>query len=334
MHRKLPALLLISLFLVFSLSAHAAAGAPPAIGTGPTAAPMTGVVIDSPENGSHLNGLNITVSWHMTGSVAAIQFYLVSVDGGGWINNSLRTSISLIMPQEGAHSVRVQAWTEIEVVYSDMVIFFMDTIPPTVIDYQPIGTQVPVSAEIVVTFSEEMNKDSVIVTGVQGTSTWDGQTVTVTITPYEPLLLEHNYLLIVYGQDLAGNNLTWFSWSFSTTSQGSVTGQVVDDRGDLVADADVLLLHNNEVVAETKTDDNGRFQISAPAGSYNLTISKDSIIAKTVPVEITAGGALDIGVVQVQPAPDYEWVVIDAVIVVGALGLFFVGNRNQRLRRK
>jgi hypothetical protein len=332
MHRKLPALLLISLFLVFSLSADAAADVPPSIGTGPTAVPMTGVVIDSPENGSHLNGLNITISWHMTGSVAVVQFYLVSVDGGGWINNSLRTSISLIMPQEGAHSVRVQAWTEIEVVYSDMVIFYMDTIPPTVIDYQPIGTQVPVSAEIVVTFSEEMSRDTVIVTGVQGNSTWNGQTLT--IAPYEPLLLEHNYLLIVYGQDLAGNNLTWFSWSFSTTSQGSVTGEVRDDGGNAVADAKVTLLADGEAVKETTTDENGAFQLSAPAGSYNLSISGPGIIAKTVPIEISAGGQLDLGVVEVQQAAGSEWLVIDFAIVVGAIGLFFVGNRSQRLRRK
>jgi len=333
MHPKLRTLLLTSLFLVsLSLCTNAATAPSLAFGKAPMAVPMTGVVIDSPVNGSHLSALNITVSWHVIGPVAVIQYYLVSVDWGSWINNSLRTSITLIMPQDGAHSVRVQAWTEVEAVYSDTVIFVMDTIPPSVIGHLPTGTEVPASSVMVISFSEDMNQGSVQVTGIQGNSNWDDRTLT--LTPYEPLLLEQNYIITVYGQDLAGNNLTWFAWSFSTSDLGSVKGQVRDDQYSTVSGADVLLIADGEVVAETTTDADGRFQLSAPAGAYDLSISKSDIIAKTVPVEISVGEEVDLGVVEVQLAPDYAWLLINAVIVIGAVGLFFVGNRNQRLRRK
>lgn len=332
MHPKLPTLLLASIFLV-CLSSSALAATPPSLGSGtaPTA-PSVGLVIDSPSNGSYLNSLNITISWHMTGSEAIIQYYLVKVDEGAWINNSLHTSISLIMPQEGAHLARVQAWTEIGGVYADDVLFVVDKVPPTIIGHAPTGSEAPASSLIVISFSEEMEVSSVVVTGIQGGSSWSGSSLT--LTPNDPLQLDHEYVVTVLGQDLAGNDLSEYTWSFSTTSEGSVAGQVRDGRNSTVPGADVLLISRGEVIASTTTDSDGRFQLSAPSGTYNLTISKSDVVTKTVQVEIVSGEEMDLGVVEVELAPDYAWVLINAVIVVGAVGLFWVGRRNQRLGRK
>jgi hypothetical protein len=331
MNRKLLTLLFASLFAVI-LSSGALA-APPSIGVGAAPmAPATGLVIDSPSNGSYLNSVNITVSWHIVGPTSSVQYYLVKVDGGAWINNSLRTSITLIMPEDGMHLVDVQAWTELEGLYSANVFFVVDRAPPTVIWHGPTGSGVPISSAIVISFSEPMQTSEVKVTGVQGHSSWEG--ANLTLTPNEPLLLDQEYTIVVSGQDLAGNNISGYSWSFSTTNQGTLTGQVRDDSNNTVADAEVVLLLKGEVVASTTTDSQGMFQLSAPSGTYNLTISKSEIITRTVSVEIISGEETDLGVVSVELTPDYTWVLINVVIIAGAVGLFLVGRRNQKLRKK
>jgi hypothetical protein len=88
------------------------------------------------------------------------------------------------------------------------------------------------------------------------------------------------------------------------------------------------------VVVTTSTDDDGAFLITAPKGKYNLTISKQEIASITVPVDIVSGEELDLGVIEVEQAPDYQWIVIDIIIIIGAIGLFWVGKRNQRLGKR
>ncbi|HUL39853.1 MAG TPA: carboxypeptidase regulatory-like domain-containing protein [Methanomassiliicoccales archaeon] len=332
MNRKLLTLALASLFIA-CLSSGALAITPAAIGATPSAL-TNGLIIDTPTNGSRLNSLDITISWHVTGSVSAVQFYLVKVDQGSWINNSLRTSFTLIAPQDGSHQVWVQAWTDIENVYSAIVLFVVDTIPPTVIGHSPTGYGVAVSSFIFASFSEEMDVATVVVTGVQGQTTWAGNDLT--LTPSEPLLADHDYNIVINGRDLAGNNLSEYSWSFSTATadQGTLTGQIRDNRNDTVAGASVDLLSKGEIVSSTTTDSDGRFQIDAPGGSYNLTISKSSIVTRTVQVDIAAGRNTDLGVVDVDLTPNSAWILIDVIIVVGAIALFLVGRRNQKLRRK
>lgn len=331
MIRKLSILLLASLF-VACLSSGALAAQPSFGSLAAPTAPSTGLVIDSPSNGSYLNSANITVQWHLLGPTAAIQYYLVRVDEGAWINNSLRTSITLIMPEEGTHQVNVLAWTEFDGLYSASVHFIVDTISPTVIAYSPTGNNVPITSVITVSFSEPMRNWSVDANGVQGYSSWDSNNVT--FTPTAPLQANQEYTITVSGYDLAGNNISGFSWSFDTTDLATLSGQISDGNNNAVADADVVLISKGEVIASTTSDSEGRFQLSAPSGTYNLTISKPNVITKTVQVEMMSGEATDLGVVTVELVPDYTWILIDVVIIAGAIGLYLVGRRNQKLGKK
>ena len=124
------------------------------------------------------------------------------------------------------------------------------------------------------------------------------------------------------------------SWTFSITGDGTVKGQVKDEGNNTVAGAEVTLRSGDMVVVTTSTDDDGAFSITAPNGKYNLTISKQEIVSFTVPVDIVSGEELDLGVIEVEQAPDYQWIVIDIIIIIGAIGLFWVGKRNQRLGKR
>ncbi len=331
MNRRPLTLLFAALFVACSAFSVIAPSASPVLAAGPLA-PSAGLIIDTPLNGSHLSSSNISITWHLVGSLSSIQYYSVKVDEGAWLNNLTGTSFSLISPEEGAHRVMVEAWTELEGLYYAEVTFFVDTVPPEVVGFSPTGNGALASSAIIISFSEQMDPYSVTIDGVEGTSGWNGNVLT--ISPNVPWQMDHQYTIVVNGNDLAGNNLSTFSWSFATADLGTISGQVKDERNETVQGADIVLLQGGEIVASTTTDSEGRFSLTAPSGSYNLTISKSDIITRTIQVEVIGGQGVDLGEVSVQLVPSSTWILIDVVIVIGAVGLFLVGRRNQKLAKK
>jgi methionine-rich copper-binding protein CopC len=108
------------------------------------------------------------------------------------------------------------------------ITFSAGTTTPQITATNPTNNQgnVDVTASITATFNEQMNSQSiaVIVTGpngsVQGTTTYDSGTMTVTFTPSSSLSSATQYTVNVHGIDLAGNSLLPQSninpWSFTT----------------------------------------------------------------------------------------------------------------------
>lgn len=89
--------------------------------------------------------------------------------------------------------------------------FSIDTTPPTVIDYSPTGSDVPVEAIVRVTFSEEMNRTSVedafsMVPVVNGSFIWDNNTLK--FVPHRLTYgIRYNVRIKGDAKDLAGNSL-------------------------------------------------------------------------------------------------------------------------------
>lgn len=295
-------------------------------------APEDGLYITSPENGTSGNVTTLTVSWQVVSPGPGLFYFLVKVDDGAWINNSQRTSITLISLEEGWHLVQVQASNELGSYYADRVEFEVDTLPPSITSRSPTGSGAALSSEIMVYFSEDMDRGSVQIQGAQGTLTWGARGFV--LTPYEALAPATNYTIEVTGLDLAGNHLVGGTWSFNTTDKGSIAGKVKDDRNYTVEGVEVKVLKDGAVIASTTTDSNGNFNVEAPQGSYNLSLSSPKIEARTLQVNVSAGETLELGVVKVERAPDYTWVAIDVVIVLGAVGFFFVGRRRDGLKPK
>ncbi|MCD4817018.1 MAG: Ig-like domain-containing protein, partial [Methanosarcinales archaeon] len=107
-----------------------------------------------------------------------------------------------------------------------------DTTPPTVTGNEPTGTNVPVTTQISVTFSEAMNKTSVenafdIDPSVNGTFTWS----TMNFNPDANLTPNtlYNVTIGTGAEDLAGNNLsTAYLWNFTTATPSDTTDPVVN----------------------------------------------------------------------------------------------------------
>jgi outer membrane protein assembly factor BamB len=108
-----------------------------------------------------------------------------------------------------------------------------DTVAPTVVDYAPNGTSIPIGTPIMLRFSEPMNRTSVegafsAVPAISGTFSWFGDTLNLDLTG--PLWYSMPYTITVgtAAKDAAGNPLeSPFSWQFTTTSTPDTTPPVV-----------------------------------------------------------------------------------------------------------
>lgn len=121
-----------------------------------------------------------------------------------------------------------------------------DATAPRVVSVSPanLASNTPVSSSIIATFSESIdpatiNSQTFTVSGITGTVTYNGSTVT--FTPNQSLPANSNFTAVVAGgssgvKDAAGNPLTAnYEWSFSTCGMTSASTYTVS--WDAVADA-------------------------------------------------------------------------------------------------
>jgi hypothetical protein len=128
-----------------------------------------------------------------------------------------------------------------------------------------------------------MNKTltSIVIDGVNGTVTWNGDIAT--FKPSSRLVGNLEYTVTVNGKDLAGNDLNETTWSFRTAKVvGTVSGIVIDDDGKPVAGATVTL---DSRITTTDVDGRYRFDDVSP-GTYNITATKDGRVTATATVSM------------------------------------------------
>ena len=160
----------------------------------------------------------------------------------------------------------------------------VDNIPPAVISTSPPdrATHVNVSASIVITFSEAMNKAHLDLdiepwTGGGATIAWSTDGKTVTIDPEEPLADDQQYLLTIYPggvRDLAGNAIAEGHVVVFTTGtaleNGSIAGAIEGDPGSAADDPSGAV-----VTAETDTTNYYRYTFVASNDTYAISYLPD-----------------------------------------------------------
>ena len=164
-----------------------------------------------------------------------------------------------------------------------------DITPPEIISYAPQGLNAEQGDSITITFSEDMNASTVVVmvNDVTQNGTWNDRTFELDIG----LDFETDYIVTVNGQDLSGNNMTEFSWTFRTEGpNATVSGRVIDEDGNPLAGVRVVLDG-----VEAVTGDDGRFSLEVAPGNYSFEFWKDDYTAHTLSIHVLPGEDQDIG---------------------------------------
>ncbi len=251
--------------------------------------------IDSPENGS-VQGSDVEIIWHAVDFLSGVTGYRIRIDGDDWIAlNASVNHYTFMGLSEGTHVVEVSATDLAGNTNTTQVSFATDSTPPSVTANTPVGNDVPVNSTISVTFSENVVHSSVhldVLAGnqsVSGTITWVNNTLIFTPSRHLPYATQH--MVTVSGaRDSVGNEMENYTWTFTTTNIGTVTGTVLDENGNPVSGATVTA----DTGQSTTTDANGNFSLDVPMGARTLTISKDGYDATTLNATVVPGESVNL----------------------------------------
>jgi len=164
----------------------------------------------------------------------------------------------------------------------------------------------------------------VTVNNVTQNGTWTDRTCTLNLT----LDVNTDYHIRVSGQDLAGNVMTEFSWTFRTEGvNATVYGRVLVNSTPL-AGAKVVL--GEQTVYTNAT---GHFSLILPPGDHVLNLTMDGYRDKMVIAHVDPGEDVDLGDILLEPVDEdqYEGVLIYAGVAIAAivlgLSLWFLRRR-------
>ena len=96
-----------------------------------------------------------------------------------------------------------------------------------------------------------------------------------------------------------------FSAGTAWAQYGTVRGKVVDDKGQPLAEAEVILELQGDMAKKStlKTGKKGDFiQVGLPRGSYKVTVSKIGFQPVAVPAQVATGETADLGEIKLAPA--------------------------------
>ncbi len=108
-------------------------------------------------------------------------------------------------------------------IVSNILLFTSDTAPPTITGSTPAGSNVPVTTQITVTFSEMMNQSSVqsafsTSPATTGIFSWSGNTMIYTPSSILAYGIPYDVTIGAGAKDLADNSLMPYIWQFTTAT--------------------------------------------------------------------------------------------------------------------
>jgi hypothetical protein len=228
------------------------------------------------------------MSWTATDALSGIGHYEVSIDGISWISTT-STSYHFSGLEDGCWILYVRAYDAAGNLGERSTSVIIDTIAPTA-EVTATGDGVDITSDIVIRFSEAMSTDSVTVAvdGVRMPISWSGNEARCTL-----YLLERDrpYVLVIHGQDLAGNEVET-TRTLGTTETGEISGTLTDEGGAPLANVIVKLSSG----ITTSTNAFGQYTFrNVTAGSYTITVELKGFEPLTMEVEVVGGESTSIG---------------------------------------
>jgi hypothetical protein len=187
------------------------------------------IYIMDPENDILINEASVMLSWVHSDDGSGVATVICAVDGELHWNVTWAHTSHIVDLEEGFHVVTLTAVDRAGNIETARLEITVDTISPSIRSYQPAGAEIGIDVEIMVTFSEEMDRENTTlsVIGAEGMISWDGDTIVLTTS--DTLSYSKEYTAVVNGKDNAGN-MVEFSWKF-TTKEKPVDGGDDDDQG-------------------------------------------------------------------------------------------------------
>lgn len=230
-------------------------------------------------NGARLNSssVELVLSSSDVGGSGGVNYW-VKVNAAPWTDLGHRGRVTLLLG-EGSSLVQVKAMDMVGNEAFSNLTLYVDTVTPNVLHHSLVGASVPSDGVLILTFSEPMDQENVMVTvdGMLVVLHWESNTALY--APPGGWLEGSDHEVRVNGMDLSGNHLPGLTWSFRIGMiMFWVNGTVLDGFGDPVANAKLII--DGSVVATT--DLFGNFSFLIAPGTYRVTVSGEGLVNRTV----------------------------------------------------
>lgn len=181
------------------------------------------VWIDHPAEGSTVGSSGL-IEWNGADNISGMDRYEIKLDEKAWAKVGNGTDMKFGELHDGTHAINLRGYDKAGNNFLLSRTFRVDATAPIVVFHTPPGDNISVDSNIIITFSEEMDRDSVSiwVSGVEGEITWDRNKAA--FSPDSSLMYSTEYNVNVTGSDLYNNSMENCCWSFITKKE------VTDDK--------------------------------------------------------------------------------------------------------
>lgn len=300
-------------------------------------APM--IEITSPIDSSLLNTSAVNVTWNIIEEGSGIGMIRIRLDEGPWIFTNETDYKKLPSASDGNHSIMIEAVDNVGNSCTSSINFSIDTIPPSVIDFGPMGTNIERDEAIFIDIGEEIDAFSVefyIVPDVPGRISFAPTRIEFIPDNYLDAGIE--YTIITRFSDHAGNQVGPYEWEFTIADyylEGLVKGYVVDKNGEYVLGAMVTIGNITGF-----TDIFGRFDLEVMPGELTIIIEKEGYTAYTGNLTLLPTQEVDLGklILEGGTSPVVEeddekipWLPIVIIgIIVGGLAIGYMTMKKRK----
>lgn len=287
--------------------------------------------ITYPVNDEYVTYTDLTVEWSASDALSGMDSFMISLNGGDFIETDELTNHYLTDLPQGTNTVIIRGYDLAGNFIDESVEFIIDSEKPRVISHSPTGEGVGKADEIVVEFSESVIPETVEldVGGIVGQIVWDG--LIMTFKPVSPWSGGATIIVTITAMDPAGNEMIPFDWSFKIDDTGMIKGILVDTIGNPVSSATILV----DGIESGTTGDYGDFELGVAPGYHEIVFTKDGFNDLHWMVNIPEGGSVELSGMYLQRsqvAPHgsdgdgddgsiLPFVIIGIVVVVLLIGL-------------
>jgi hypothetical protein len=301
-------------------------------------------IVDSGENVFTNSQVTLDATISETGS--GISSYLwTQISGPGILTFGTpdAQTTTAVADTPGTYIIRLTVMDNANNSGYDDISFSWDLTPPEASGY-PTGTGLSVYTDIVVSFTEPVNKSLAesaftMNPSVEGNFLWNFDGSELTFDPVSFLNSNTQYSMSLDSDevlDLAGNQmLNDYVWIFTTGGDvtGNLRGEVLKENGRGLAGATVRIEGTDFV---TETDNDGLYSFSnVPVGNYTILIEKDDYKGQSTSALIQPYQTTNVPPITMQEKEEDSpllWIILLIVIIIIAvlLLIIFIGKSQKK----
>ena len=230
--------------------------------------------INRPKWEEYYNTSDVIIKYDYSDGANILLNHSYSLDNNVWHNISNIGKIELFDLEDGEYLLAVKIIDKAGNIVTDHVRFYIDTISPYIVDYGPKDGILCKNEYMYYTISELTLNSYNSSIKINGELPSNISRINKTFyIPYEEFLLRRSHTVQIYLQDIAGNDMETFIFSFLVEGvmfPYQIIGRIIDGDEKPIQGVSIYIYENDELIELAISQSDGTFSISLYNNNYSL----------------------------------------------------------------